>query len=82
MQALRAEGVEAGRHRMARLRRSHSIRAKTRRKFKATTQSDHNLPVAENILDHGFAVNQPDTVWAGDITYGTPSQRGPPIPGG
>ena len=67
--ALRAEGVEAGRHRIARLMRSHSIRAKTRRKFKATTQSDHNLPVAENILDRGFAVLQPDTVWAGDITY-------------
>ena len=67
--ALRAEGVEAGRHRIARLMRAHGICAKTRRKFKATTQSDHNLPVAENILDRGFAVNRPDTVWAGDITY-------------
>ena len=67
--ALRAEGVEAGRHRIARLMRSHGIQAKTRRKFKATTQSNHNLPVAENILDRGFSVNQPDTAWAGDITY-------------
>ena len=67
--ALRAEGVEAGRHRIARLMRTHAIRAKTRRKFKATTQSDHHLPVAENILDRGFSVNQPDTAWVGDITY-------------
>lgn len=67
--ALRAEGVEAGRHRIARLMHSHSIQAKTRRKFKTTAQSDHNLPVAENLLDRGFSVNQPDTAWAGDITY-------------
>ena len=67
--ALRAEGVEAGRHRIARLMRAHTIRAKTRRKFKATTQSNHNLPVAENILDRGFTVNAPDTAWVGDITY-------------
>jgi len=67
--ALRAEGVTAGRHRIARLMRLHDLRAKTRRKFKATTQSDHNLPVAENLLDRGFTVNQPNTAWAGDITY-------------
>lgn len=67
--ALRAEGVEAGRHRIARLMRAHAIRAKTRRKFKATTQSDHKLPVAENILNREFVVNTPNKVWAGDITY-------------
>lgn len=56
--------------------RAHAIRAKTRRKFRATTQSHHNLPVAENtsqatglVLDRGFTVNTPDTAWVGDITY-------------
>ncbi len=67
--ALRAEGVEAGRHRIARLMRSHGIQAKTRRKFKATTQSDHNLPVAENILNREFVVNTPNKAWVGDISY-------------
>ena len=67
--ALRAEGVEAGRHRIARLMRSHSIRAKTRRKFKATTQSDHHLPVAENILNREFAVNTANKAWVSDVSY-------------
>ncbi len=58
---LRAEGVAAGRHRIARLMRAHSIYAKTRRKFKATTQSNHGLPVAENILNRGLSVSRPDT---------------------
>lgn len=67
--ALRAEGVEAGRHRIARLMRAHALYAKTRRKFKATTQSDHHLPVAENILNREFVVNAPNKAWVGDITY-------------
>ena len=57
---LRAEGITAGRHRIARLMRSHGIYAKTRRQFKATTQSNHDLPVAENILNRDFSVNRPD----------------------
>lgn len=66
---LRAEGITAGRHRIARLMRSHGIYAKTRRQFKATTQSNHDLPVAENILNRDFSVNRPDAAWVGDITY-------------
>ncbi|MDA8389209.1 MAG: IS3 family transposase [Gammaproteobacteria bacterium] len=67
--ALKAEGVMAGRHRIARLMRIHGIYAKTRRKFKATTQSNHDLPVAENILNRDFSVNRPDAAWVGDISY-------------
>ena len=66
---LKAEGVDAGRHRIARLMRAHGIRAKTRRKFKATTQSDHDRPVAENLLSRDFSVNRPDVAWVGDITF-------------
>ncbi|TPQ24330.1 hypothetical protein C2U68_20340 [Methylomonas koyamae] len=42
---------------------------KTKRKFKATTNSKHHLPVADNHLDRQFAVQRPNQVYAGDITY-------------
>lgn len=49
--------------------RHHSSRAQTVKKWKATTNSAHKLPVAANTLDRQFAVRQPDRVWAGDISY-------------
>ena len=45
------------------------LRAKARRKFKATTNSSHNLSVAPNLLAQDFSADRPDTKWAGDITY-------------
>jgi putative transposase len=47
----------------------HGIRAKGSRRFKVTTDSNHDLPIAPNLLDRQFTVAQPDKVWAGDITY-------------
>lgn len=41
----------------------------TRKKFKATTDSRHNLPVAENLLDQKFATTRPNQVWVSDIMY-------------
>lgn len=67
--ALKAEDVGAGRHRIARLMRLNGLQAKTRRRFKASTQSNHNLPISENILDRHFTANRRDTAWVGDITY-------------
>ena len=55
--------------RVARLMKKHGIRAKTKRKFKATTNSKHKLPVAANILNRDFTPAAPNLVWAGDITY-------------
>jgi transposase InsO family protein len=49
--------------------RDHGIRAKTVRKFKVTTDSRHNLPVAPNLLDRQFTVSRPNAVWVSDITY-------------
>ena len=55
--------------RTARLMRKHRIRAKTKKKFKATTNSKHKLPVAANILNRNFNPRAPNKAWAGDITY-------------
>src|SRR5687767_13024078 len=66
---LRAQGHRVGENRVAELMRAAQIRAKSARKWKATTQSAHRLPVAENTLDRAFNVAQPNRVWAGDISY-------------
>ncbi|MEO7863772.1 MAG: DDE-type integrase/transposase/recombinase [Nitrospirales bacterium] len=49
--------------------RVDGIRAKTVKKWRATTDSDHRWPVATNILNRQFQVEQPNRVWAGDFTY-------------
>jgi len=67
--ALRKQGHGVGKHRVARLMRGAGIRAKTVKKWRATTQSSHRLPVAENTLNRQFTVEAPNRVWAGDITY-------------
>ena len=66
---LAADGFVAGRDRIARLRRELDIRCRQKRKFKATTNSKHNLPVAENVLEQTVAPNAPNEVWVADITY-------------
>ena len=43
--------------------------AKAAKKFKATTNSKHNLPVAPNLLKQDFSATQPNQKWVGDITY-------------
>ena len=67
--ALIKQGHGVGEHRVARLMRQEGIRAKTVKKWRATTQSNHRLPVATNTLNRQFTVTQPNRVWAGDITY-------------
>lgn len=66
---LEAEGFAVGRDRVARLRRDLGIRCLQKRKFKATTNSKHGLPVADNLLDQKFEAQAPDEVWHADITY-------------
>jgi putative transposase len=67
--ALVKQGHRIGEHRVARLMRQDGIRAKTVKKWRATTQSQHRFPVAANTLDRAFTVEAPNRVWAGDITY-------------
>lgn len=49
--------------------RRQGLRAKAARKFKATTNSKHNLPVAPNLLEQDFDAEHPNQKWVGDITY-------------
>jgi transposase InsO family protein len=66
---LQKSGQSVGRHRVARLMRANGIRAKTVKKWRATTDANHKLPLAANTLDRQFSVSAPNRVWAGDITY-------------
>lgn len=66
---LDAEGITAGRDRIGRLRREEGIRCIQKQKFKATTNSNHSLSVAENLLNQEFKPTAPNDVWVSDITY-------------
>lgn len=72
---LRSQGESCSRNRVARLMSEHDLRAKTSRKFRATTNSKHNFPVAPNLLNRQFAVAVPNIVWVSDITY-IPTEEG------
>ena len=61
--------LERGRRQVAQSLRGQGLRAKAARKFKATTNSNHSLPVAENLLQQDFTAQRPNKVWVGDITY-------------
>jgi putative transposase len=81
-QELRALGLRCGKHRVARLMRRDGLRAKSARRFRATTRSDHAQPVAPNVLNRQFAVTATpgadqvwNPVWAADITY-IPTREG------
>ena len=66
--ALIKQGHCVGEHRVARLMRVEGIRAKTVKKWRATTQSNPRWPVAENTLNRQCTVAHPNRVWAGDLT--------------
>lgn len=68
-QDLIGDGVRCGKNRVARIMRKAGIRSRIKKKFKATTNSRHNLPVAPNLLNQDFSVDAPDRTWVGDITY-------------
>jgi len=72
---LAEHGIRVGICRIKRIRRKLGIRCKQKRKFKATTNSKHTLPVAENLLKQQFKVAAPDKVWVSDITY-VPTDEG------
>ena len=62
-------GFKAGQRRIGRLMRENGIVAIRTRKYKVTTDSNHTLAVAPNLLDRDFSATAPNQKWAGDITY-------------
>lgn len=69
LRELRADGVRVGKQRLERLMHKHGIRAKGKKRFKVATDSNHDLPIAPNLLNRRFTADTPDKVWIGDITY-------------
>jgi len=55
--------------------KANGIRAKTQRRYKATTNFKHSYPVAENLLSQEFIAYKPNQIWVSDITY-IPTQEG------
>ena len=72
---LRTEGLGVSRKRVARLMRSGGLRAKGKRRWVRTTDSHHALPVCPNLLERQFEVQQPNQVWASDLTF-VPTREG------
>lgn len=64
-----ARHLARGRRQVAQSLRRQGLRAKAARKYKATTNANHTLPVAENLLQQDFTAQRPNQVWVGDITY-------------
>lgn len=66
---LRKDGNDIGRCRARSLMNKANVKVTHRKKFKITTDSNHKLPVAPNLLNRQFTVQKADTVWCADITY-------------
>ena len=69
MKNLRDEDFQIGRGRTRRLMKVLNLKVKQKRKYKATTDSKHQLPVAENVLNRQFLPQGPNQAWGTDITY-------------
>jgi putative transposase len=65
---LRANQIHVSRKRVARIMRNDGLRARIRKRYKCTTMSDHDQPVAANILDRRFEAEKPNQRWVGDVT--------------
>jgi transposase InsO family protein len=66
---LRKENIKCSEKRVSRLMRENCLRAKSKRKFRITTNSNHSYPVAENLLNRDFRFDSPDLCWVSDISY-------------
>ncbi len=66
---LRRKGERCSLNRVARLMKEARIKARQKKKFKATTNSRHGLPVWPNLLDRRFHIAGPNQAWVSDISY-------------
>lgn len=67
--ALKRAEIPCSENRVARLMHINKFTAVQRRKFRVTTDSKHNWPVAPNILERNFLTEAPSKIWLTDITY-------------
>ncbi len=74
-EALKKENIKVSRPRVARLMKKANIECKRKKKFVATTDSNHSFPLVENILKRNFQSDIPGKVWVSDITY-VPTNEG------
>jgi putative transposase len=65
---LQAQGVRVSRKRVVRLMQTEGLRARVRKRFRSTTLSDHDQPIAGNVLARQFAAARPNQRWVGDTT--------------
>ena len=72
--SLKAQGHRCGRHQVAALMRQNGITPKRRKKFKTTTDSDHNYPIAPNLVKRVFEAELLNRLWTSDITYNWTSE--------
>lgn len=66
---LHAQGIRCGKNRVARLMRENGIKVSPKKRFKMTTQSDHSLPLAEDLVGRDFSADSDNKLWLSDITY-------------
>lgn len=63
------QGFQVSRRRIGKLMKQNNLFCKTKRKFKVTTNSNHQLPIAPNVLQRNFVAAQSNQKYVGDITY-------------
>jgi putative transposase len=68
LEDLREEGEKIGRNRVIRLMQAQGLRARVRKRFKNTTNSEHDQPIAPNVLERNFEAPKPNQRWVGDTT--------------
>lgn len=64
-----ADGIHAGKHRVARLRRENGIEAKRRRRFRASTYARGGRWTAPDLVKREFQSSAPNRIWVGDVTF-------------
>ena len=68
-EALGASNYSVSRDKARKLMKEAKVQVKNRKRYKVTTNSNHQQPLFDNVLDRKFEVNQPNQVYVGDITY-------------
>lgn len=66
---IKATGEQVARKRVARIMRENRLKARSRRRFRTTTDSKHQFPIAANVLQRNFAATAPNRAWVTDITF-------------